>query len=383
MDTIGSFESNFIEEIAEDISNKLNELAQLTAVPYPVGIESRVLELNKLLSRGSSDVCVVGILGIGGIGKTTIARAIYSQLRREFPRSCFLENVRETSKRPNGLIILQKQILFDIHVKYNRKITRVDQGTAVLKNSAWYKRVFLVLDDVDHRDQLDKLAIRRDYFELGSIIIITTRDKSMLKWAKVKEDKIYMPPALDCHESIKLFNWHAFGKGHPNEDYVKFSKKVIYHAGGVPLALKVLGSNLSDRSKDEWERTLKKLEVKSHEDIQEKLKVSYCSLSDTQKELFLDLACFFVGMEKNYAFKLLTESNSFLESELGVLVQRCLVTIDCSNRLTMHDIIRDMGREVALRERNRLWNHKHVLDVLEHHKVRFRCSTTYVDLITI
>ena len=367
-DTTGSFESNFIEEIIEDISNKLYELAQLTAVPYPVGIESRVLELNKLLSSGSGDVCMVLICGIGGIGKTTIARSIYNQLRRKFQGSCFLENVRETSKRPDGLIILQEQILFDIHVKYNRKITLVDQGTAILKNRAWCKRVFLVLDDVDHQDQLDKLAIRRDYFKLGSIIIITTRSKSMLKLAKV--DKIYMPPELDCHESVKLFSWHAFGKDHPYEDYVEFSKQVIYFARGVPLALKVLGSNLSNKSIDEWEGTLEKLKVICHEDIQEKLKVSYCSLSDTQKELFLDLACFFVGMEKNYTFKLLTDSDSFLESDLGILVRGCLVTIDCSSRLTMHDIIRDMGREVASRERNRVWNHKHVLDVLEHHKVR-------------
>ncbi|XP_030968458.1 TMV resistance protein N-like [Quercus lobata] len=232
--------------------------------------------------------------------------------------------------------------------------------------------VLLVLDNVDHQDQLDKLAIRRSYFQPGSIIIITTRDKSMLKLAKVDESKIYMPLTLDYHESIKLFSWHAFEKDHPNEDYAELSEQVIGYAGGLPLVLTVLGSNLSDKSIDEWEGTLKTLKVIPDKEIQEKLKVSFNSLCDTQKELFLDLACFMVGMKKKYAFKILRDSYSGLKRDLGVLVRQRLVAIDCSNRLTMHDMIRDMGREVARRERSRLWNHEDVLNVLEHDEVRFR-----------
>ena len=348
-------------------------MTHLTVAPYPVGIESRVQELNKLLSGSSSEVCMVGIWGIGGIGKTTIAKAIYNQLQRNFDGSCFLANVGGDSKHPKGLIHLQEKILSSIHANDNRKITLVDQGTTVLKYRAWCKRVLLVLDNVDHQDQLDKLAIRRSYFQPGSIIIITTRDKSMLKLAKVDESKIYMPPTLDYHESIKLFSWHAFEKDHPNEEYAELSEQVIGYAGGLPLVLKVLGSNLSDKSIDEWEGTLETLKVIPDKEIQEKLMVSFNSLCDTQKELFLDLACFIVGMKKKYAFKILRDSYSGLKSDLGVLVRQCLVAIDCSNRLTMHDMIRDMGREVARRERSRLWNHEDVLDVLEHDEVRFRC----------
>ena len=195
----------------------------------------------------------------------------------------------------------------------------------------------------------------------------------MLKLAKVDESKIYMPPTLDYHESIKLFSWHAFEKDHPNGDYAKLSEQVIGYAGGLPLVLTILGSNLSDKSIDEWRGTLETLKVIPNKEIQEKLVVSFNSLRDTQKELFLDLACFIVGMEKKFAFKILRDSYSGLESDLGVLVRQCLVEIDCSNQLTMHDMIRDMGREVARKERSRLWNHEDVLDVLEHDKVRFRC----------
>uniref|UniRef100_A0A2N9II20 ADP-ribosyl cyclase/cyclic ADP-ribose hydrolase n=1 Tax=Fagus sylvatica TaxID=28930 RepID=A0A2N9II20_FAGSY len=292
------FESELIEKIIGDISNKLNPEYFMVA-SYPVGLETRMQNLSKLLNRDSSDVCMVGIWGIGGIGKTTIAKAIYNQLQRKFKGSCFLEDVREIAKKPDGLIALQELILSSVHVNDNRKIKHVDQGTMVIKERAWCKRVLVVLDDVDHRDQLEKLAIRRGYFQPGSIIIITTRDKSMLKLGEV--DEIYMPQELDHHESIKLLSWHAFGKDHPNENYAELSKEVIYYARGLPLVLKVLGSFLSNKSTDEWE-------------------------------------------------------------------------VDCSNRLRMHDMIRDMGREVVRTEspkvpgeRSRLWFHEDVLDVLKYH----------------
>ena len=356
--------------------------------PYPVGIESRMQNLSNLLGRRSGNVCMVGIWGIGGIGKTTIAKAIYNQLQRKFEGSCFLENVREIAEQPNGLIDLQEQILSSIHVNDNRSIKLVDQGTMVIKNRAWCKRVLVILDNVSNQDQLDKLAIRRGYFQPGSVIIITTRDESMLKLVEV--DEIYMPQALDYHESIQLLSWHAFGQDNPNENYAELSKEVIYYAGGLPLVLEVLGSFLLDKSTDEWRGILEQLKVIPHDEIQEKLMVSFYSLSDTQQELFLDIACFFVGMEKNYTFKILQNSNLFFESELGVLIRRCLVTIDCSNRFAMHNMIRDMGREVVRRqspkvpgERSRLWFHKDVLEVLTYHIVRFRCLNYYTCLIRI
>ena len=113
------------------------------------------------------------------------------------------------------------------------------------------------------------MAIRRSYFQPGSIIIITTRDKTKHKLAKLDESKIYMPQTLDYHKSIKLFSWHAFEKDHPNEDYAGLSEQVIGYAGGLPLVLTVLGSNLSDKSINEWEGTLETLKVILDKEIQE------------------------------------------------------------------------------------------------------------------
>jgi GTPase SAR1 family protein len=370
VDTTDSFESKCIEEIIEDILVKLN-LAYFSVTPYPVGIESRVQEVNELFERDY--VCIIGICGTGGIGKTTIAQAIYNLQKGKFEGSCFLENIGARVEQSNGLIDLQEQILSSVQVNASKKVRHVDEGTSTIRDMIWGKRVLLVLDDVDHEDQLEELAIRHDYFQLGSKIIITSRDEQLLM--RVEADLIYTLPGLDYDESLQLFSWHAFGKDHPNETYAEFAKKVVYYANGLPLMVKVLGSGLFGKSTYEWNSALEQLKD-SRREIFDNLMVCLDLLSDKEKNLFLNIAVFFVGIEKNYTLKTLQDSDLSLESELRVLVRRGLVTIDCLNRLTMHDLIKDMGREIVHRqsleepgEYSKLCSHEDVLDVQKYHKV--------------
>ena len=97
------------------------------------------------------------------------------------------------------------------------------------------------------------------------------------------------------------------------------------------------------------ESTVKELKD-SRLDFFKMLMTSFHSLSDKQKALFLKIALFFVGMEKNYASKILGDSDFSFESELAVLCRRCLVTIDYLNRLTMHDVIIQMGKAINRRQ---------------------------------
>nr|WIL60017.1 nodulation protein [Melilotus officinalis] len=363
-------ESEAIKDIVENVT-PLFDKTYLFIADKPVGLESRVRDVIQLLDiQQSNDVLLVGIWGMGGIGKTTLAKAIYNEIGCDFEGRSFLANVWEVWEQNIGPISLQKQILFDICRETKTKIQNIETGKSILKDRLFHKRVLLVLDDVNTFDQLNALCGRSIWLGPGSRIIITTRNMKILRGNRV--DQVYKMKMMDESESIELFSWHAFKQASPREDFAGISRNVVEYSGGLPLALEVLGSHLFDMGIEEWNCALEKLKRIPNDQVQKKLKISYDALSDdTEKEIFLDIACFFIGMDRNDVILILNGSELFAEIGISVLVERSLVTIDDRNRLAMHDLIRDMGREIIREkspkkpeERSRLWFNKDVLDVL-------------------
>ncbi|CAN4115059.1 unnamed protein product [Withania somnifera] len=151
-------------------------------------------------------------------------------------------------------------------------------------------KVLIVLDDIDHSDHLEYLAGDISWFGNGSRIIVTTRNRDLIK---INDDAIYEMKLLPDQEAMQLFNRHAFKK--------KF--QVVNHAKGLPLALKVWGSSLHNKGLSRWERIVGKIKKTSSLDIVEKLKISYDGLEPHEQEIFLDIACFFRGDERKKSFK--------------------------------------------------------------------------------
>ncbi|KAK9288843.1 hypothetical protein L1049_017309 [Liquidambar formosana] len=307
---------------------------------------------------------------MGGMGKTTIAKAVYNQLFSSFQDKCFLD-VGIISEKPNGQVCLQETLLYEI-LKKKIVVSNVDRGINVIKERLCKKRVLVVVDNVDQLWQIEAVVGDRDWFGLGSRIIITTRHQDLL--AKIKDD-IYMLNGLNYFESLELFSWHAFNKSHPEEAYIELSNEVIGYCKGLPLALQLLGSLLYDRSKPEWKSQLEKLRRTPPDDIQKKLRISYDALEDNERNIFLDIACFFIGVNTYYAVRILDGCGFFPKIGISVLVQRCLLNINGKNELTMHDLLRDMGRRIVREEFpkepkncSRLWFYDDVLDILVEHK---------------
>ncbi|CAL8120941.1 unnamed protein product [Prunus armeniaca] len=249
------------------------------------------------------------------------------------------------------------------------KISIVSEGLIKIEDAISSKRVLLVLDDVDHMDQLDAVFQVKDRFYPGSKIIITTRRARLLKAHQITE--AYAVGTLTQKESLELFSWHAFGQDHPVEDYIEYSEKLVDHCGGLPLALKVLGSSLLGESVCLWKSALEKLEVIPNGETINKLRVSYDSLQDDHdQKLFLHIACFFIGMDKDYIAKILDGCDFYTIVGIQNLIDRCLVIIDGWDKVRMHDLIRGMGREIVRLEskepwkRSRVWHHKDSFKIL-------------------
>ncbi|XP_042477141.1 disease resistance protein RPV1-like [Macadamia integrifolia] len=339
-----------------------------------------------MLNLGSNDVLFVGICGIGGIGKTSIATALYNRIFKSFEMSSFLANVREEASRPDGLVSLQQKLIYDIFKK-KVEICNSYMGQQLIKEKLRGKNVLLILDDVHSDDQLKRLAIEVNLCGPGSRIIITSRDEHILNLAKVNE--IYCPPELDNEQSLRLFSLHAFSRDQPPEDYKQLSHDVLKLAGGLPLTLEVLGSVLFDiRDKKVWENMLNKLQRIPHADVLRKLRISYDNLEEDEKSIFLDVACFFVGWRKDGIISMWEACGFNPISALHKLTQRSLLKFTnagsyINNRgysyevLRMHDQIQAMGRGIVFEEspweptkRSRLWSLRpdEILEVLEEQK---------------
>ncbi|GAU43798.1 hypothetical protein TSUD_285500 [Trifolium subterraneum] len=365
-------ESEAIKDIVENVTRLLDK-TDLFIANNPVGVESRVHDMIKLLDQDiqqSYDVLLLGLWGMGGAGKTTIAKAIYNKIGRNFEGRSFLANIREVWKENAAQVNLQEQLLFDICKEMTTKIPSVEYGKIILKDKLCHKRVLIVLDDVNTLDQLNALCGSRTWFGSGSRIIITTRDRHILRGKRVNQ--VFKMKHMDESESIELFSWHAFKQASPTKGFAEISRNVAEYSGGLPLALEVLGSYLFERGLTEWKSVLDKLKRIPNDQVQKKLKISYDALSDNyEKEIFLDIACFFIGMDRNDVTLILNGCGLFAEIGISILVERSLVTVDDKNRLGMHDLLRDMGREIIrekspedLEERCRLWFNEDVLHVL-------------------
>ncbi|GKB95199.1 NB-ARC domains-containing protein, partial [Tanacetum coccineum] len=160
-----------------------------------------------------------------------------------------------------------------------------------------------------------------------------------------------------------------------SREFEDVSQEVVKYVNGHPLALKVLGRFLYDKTVGQWASEVDKLKVYPNEQIQRVLRLCYDGLDLHQKNILLDIACLFVGENRDFVASVLDGCDYFAVTNMKVLVDKSLVTISSDMSLQMHGLIQAMARGIVREEsimpgkQIRLWNLSEVYDLLSGKKV--------------
>ncbi|GKV46388.1 hypothetical protein SLEP1_g53374 [Rubroshorea leprosula] len=326
--------------------------------------------LKRLLEDGDNleQDFVIPIVGMGGLGKTTLARLIYNdkKLEGKFDLKAWVSVSDEFDVARITRTILEqvteKKCVLDDFCSLQEELEGELSG----------RKFFLVLDDVWNKEYGGWDVLKRPFMSgvLGSKIIVTTRNKDVGTMMR-GDDGVYNLALLQDDVCLPLFTRHALGKenfdAHPYLQDV--GKKLVERCKRLPLALKTLGGVLRGKlCRDEWENVLNSDIWGSSEDrsrILPALRLSYNDLPSYLKRCFAYCALF----PQDYEFKekelvLLWMAEGLLqqyscgkkqvEEEIGhqyfrELLSRSLFQQSSTNKsqFVMHDLINDLAVDVA------------------------------------
>ncbi|KAK2386085.1 putative disease resistance protein [Trifolium repens] len=313
----------------------------------------------------SNQVPIVSIVGLGGMGKTTLAQLVYNdqRIKENFEHRAWVY-VSETF----DVIGLTKAILRSFHSSADGEDLNLLQNQ--LQQRLTGKKYLLVLDDVWNRSEecWERLLLPLYHGSVGSKIIVTTRDKEVA--SVMKSAELHILKQLKKNECWSMFVRHAFHGRNASDypDLESIGEKILEKCGGLPLAVKTLGNLLRRKfSKREWVKILETDLLRLSEgdsNINPILRLSYHNLSSSLKRCFAYCSIFPRGhvFNKDELIQLWMAEGLLKccgtdtsEEELGNDFCHDLESISFFQQsirrdpevLSMHDLVNDLAKSVS------------------------------------
>ncbi|KAJ0263593.1 Disease resistance protein RPP2A [Hirschfeldia incana] len=307
-----------------------------------------------------SEADMVGIWGMAGIGKTSIAKEVFGTLAPRYDLCYFLQDFYLTC-RTRGLRQMREDFYSKIFGEEKLSIASSDIKPSFMRNWFQNKTILLVLDDVSNARDAEAVVGGFGWFSQGHRVILTSRRKQVLVQCKVKQ--LFEIQNLSDSESFRLCKQHLNGES-------GIISELMSCCSGIPLALNVFGSTVSKQHVNNMKDHLQILRRNPPNQIQEAFRRSFDGLDENEKSIFLDLACFFIGENKDYVVRLLDACG--FRTYLGIcdLIDESLISL-LDNTIDIPIAFQDIGRFIVYEEdkedpseRSRLWDSKDIADVL-------------------
>ncbi|KAL8260445.1 hypothetical protein R6Q59_028398 [Mikania micrantha] len=315
-------------------------------------------------STQTTNVNVVSVVGLGGIGKTTLAQLLYNdeKVKDHFEFRAWVCVSDEFD------VLKISKVIFQAVGGGNQDFANLNLLQEALKEKLSKKMFLLVMDDVWNENHQEWELLQRPFTvgAPGSKVLVTTRKTTVA--STMDSVQPYDLELLPDEEALSLFSQHASDKQNfddVNRKLKFYGDKIIKKCGRLPLALKTLGRVFRGKSDGEWEELLDNeiWNSKNESNILPALMLSYYDLPPHLKQIFAYCSLF----PKDYVFDkdelvLLWMAEGFLyqpneDKQMEILggeyfkelVSRSFFQSSTNDKscYTMHDLINDMAKSVA------------------------------------